>query len=292
MRSPVLDTLIRQLNRISSEIEIVEQEESRRKVRTYEPLYPWLDLSGFDLANLATRSQLLREQITPPRIPAGDRFLYLVKDLIVDIRAAKVWLQHDVYPKRNASPERVSRLEEAFERLQELSRGVNISDPYYLDQRFLKDTGEEYCWDCASSFITRTRSSLIYACMLLSRQHYKLADTLWRLCQWGYWWSSSYYTIKPHRFSLEIADGRRVCDRCSAPLFYSLNAYGVEEEADIFLEREGEMDLTAWWQLWTVFDGAQEMCYPNFIADKLDLLIKKYQLDSSSRRTVTETNYE
>jgi hypothetical protein len=252
-----------------------------------------LDLSGFDLANPETRFQLLRQQITPPRIPTGDRFLYLVKDLIVDIRATKVWLQHDVSPKGNALPERVSRFEEAFERLQELSKEANISDPCYIDYRFLKDGDEkDYCWDCASSLISRTRSSLIYACMLLSRQCPKLAHTLWCICEWGYWWRTSYGTIKPHKFSLEGVDGRTVCDRCSAPLFYSLNAYGVEEEADIFLEREGEMDLTAWWQLWTVFDGAQEMCYPNFIADKLDLLIKKYQLHSSSRRTVTEANYE
>lgn len=277
-----LHSLICQLQLIDLELKQAnEEEELRRNAPPSQPRYHWIDLNGFDLRDPATQSQLLVEPAIPPKFPSDERFATLVKRLLIDIRGAKIYLQHDAYPMAKARSERLSKLEAALKRLEELSANVEIPDPHYINQMFLPDNDQEYCWDCGVQIIERTRSALIYSCMLLSRQYPRLAHRFWRLCQQGGWWWSFYYSdVRPYQFNSVDIEKSRVCNCCFKLLHYSLSSLGIDEESDIFLDYEHEMDEEGWWQLWVIFNAAHERGYPNYLADKLEKLISKYQLDS------------
>ncbi len=285
---PIHD-LICQLQLLKGQMDLAASvEQIRKNPPPARPKDPGLDLSWFDLNDPATRSLLLNEPKIPEEYPLKERFSLLISQLILNIRAARMYLQIDAYPQALARMERLPKFEVALERLEELSQEAKIEDGYYLDHPpFLIDDSEEYCWDCASAIISRTRIGLMFVCFLLSRRFPRFAQTLWERCDRLDWWSLYYSRVRPCDYSRDESDGPETCECCYTLLNYSLTGYGTDEEADHFLSYEGEMDSEDWWQLKAVFEGAEEQNYPNFLADKLDKLIEKYQLDSP-RRSVTE----
>ena len=272
---------MQQLHVIKSELRQVEiEQELRDNPRPTRNRMPGLDLSWFDLSHPQTRSQIFDEPEIPKPYPAQERFAQLIKNLRVQIRAARVYLQYDAYPYVKARVEKVERIEAALKRLEELSAKTKIEPGYYLPQAtFLEYDESDYCWDCASRIISRTRVGLFFCCLLLQR-HPKLAATLWKICDRANWWDFRYFQVQPVDYCFHGSDGMVVCSQCDALLSYSLSSYGVGEEADHFLLCEGEANSRELWQLWAVFDGAKEEGYPNFLVEKLDQLIDKYQLDS------------
>ena len=277
---PIHDLLC-QLQLIKSELRQVEiEQELRDNPRPIRDKFLGLDLTWFDLSHPQTRSQILDEPELPKPYPAEERFAQLIKDLRVQVRATRVYLQRDAYPYLKAREERIQKFETALSRLEELSAGAAIQPGYYFPKHkylFLRDKGD-YCWDCANVFISQTRATLIFACLLLSQCYPKLATLLWTACDRAGWWDA--YWIRPYEAYFCNLDRRKTCDRCHVLLLYSLTPLGVEQEAYHFLCFGEDMDATNWWRLWTIFEGAKRVSYPNFLGGDLEKLMDKYKLDS------------
>jgi hypothetical protein len=286
---PIHDLLC-QLQLIKSELSQVEiEQELRDNPRPTINRIPGLDLTWFDMSHPKTRSQILDEPELPRPCPAEERFSQLIEDLRVQIRATRVYLQHDAYPYLTARVGRIQKFEAALSRLEELSAGAAIQPGYYFPKHkylFLRDEGD-YCWDCAKAFISQTRATLAFACLLLSQRYLKLATLLWMICDRTGWWDV--YYIRPYEAYFCKGDRQKTCDCCHALLHYSLTALGVQEEAGCFLDYEGEVDSTHWWQLWVIFDGVKEHNYPNYLGDSLEELIAKYKIDSPRTSVMEES---
>lgn len=285
---PIHD-LICQLQKIKWELMHIDSEEKmRREAPPPKPKDPMLDLTWFDLSHPETRSQLMHMPCVPTPIPNDERFHFLVKDLLPLIRGTRVYLQHDAYPQAKVHQERVTRFEVVMKRLEELATGAKVEQGYYFDVLFLRDEGEEFCWDCANGIIHQTRLGLMATCMILSRNYFRLAYALWTRCDSTDWWDLSYSSyIRPYQCS-DLTD-LSTCDRCYSLLFHSLGQGETDEELDNFLNYDGEMTSEGWWELHTAFEGVREHDWPKYLADKLDLIIDKYQLDSPRSSVVEET---
>lgn len=275
--------LVSKLQKLRAELRQADQETERWRSKpnpTPRSQYAGLDLAWFDLSDPDTRSQLLTAESNPEPIPSDIRFESLIKGLLIDIRAAKVYLQHDAYPQAKAWGARVPKLEAAIAQLEKRSEKADIQATFYLDDKFLEDGGEDFCWRCANEIISRVRSALLFSCLLLCRRYFRLAYSLWVICEDENWWDMCWHEVSPHETSQEEWDGTQCCDRCYITLSYSLSKYGVDEEADYFLEKDKDTEMTPehWYQLERVFEGAKEQDWPNYLADKLERLIEKYQL--------------
>jgi len=285
-----LRDLIQQLDFVERELKQVDAEQKLRdNPRPPREKIPGLDLNGFNLAHPDTRSQLLDGPVILEKITAEERFARLIKNLRIQIKAAKVYLQHDAYPYAKARVERITQFEAALKRLEDLSGAAEVEVGYYVSQTLFPDNLQEYCWDCASKLISQTRTGLIFTCFLLSRRFPKYAYTLWKMCDREDWWELQSFYVRPYRYHYDDSGGPRTCGCCSTLLNYSLTPYGVDEEVDHFLDYEGEMGGRQWYQLHAVFEGAGEQEYPNYLADKLEKLIARYKINSPRSSVMEET---
>lgn len=278
---PLLD-LTYQLQVIAGELTQADiEEELRNNPPPVLVRVPWLDLSGFDLSDPKTRSQLLDEPRIPEKISTEERFAPLIKNLRFHIHNARTYLHDEGYPQAQKRIERVQKIEDALMRLNELATSAKIEPGYYLpDTIFVRNDQNDYCWSCATSIIKKTRTGLVLVCLVLLRHHPKLLSKFWLMCNNSGWWRLHYLYIQPWDRSSSKSSEAVTCRTCDILLCYSLSAYGVCEEADYFLSYRGDMKAKHWLRLWAVFYGAREADYPNYIAQKLEQLIAKYQIDS------------